>query len=156
MESLRIDIDRYRLDDEWIGQAKQYLTHSEKLAEARLWFDTAKTELDLIKAELDQKIRDDPVQFGLPKVTETAVQNAVLLQPEHKAAAEKLNRSRYEMGVIQAAVDALEHRKRALENLVQLHGMQYFAEPKAPPEMKEEIDHAQKRKIRSRWLESND
>ena len=47
----------------------------------------------------------------------------------------------------QGAVYAFEQRKTSLENLVRLHGQQYFAGPKMPRDLRKEVDRrAQQRK----------
>lgn len=148
---LRIEIDAYRLDDEWLEQPKHFLKWCERLAEKRLQLDQVKSKLDIVKAELDSEIRENPGEFDLPKVTESAVANTVVTQPEYRKAVENLNKARYEQNLAQAAVDALEQRKKALENLVSLHGMQYFAELREPKGREEEVRDSQKKKVRTMW-----
>jgi hypothetical protein len=48
---------------------------------------------------------------------------------------------KYEAEVLQGAVNAVDHRKDALENLVRLHGLQYFAGPKVPRNLSEEREY---------------
>jgi len=127
-----LDINEHELDKEWIEQPRLYHKYARKLADARLAFDEAKANLDLVSADLDNKIRESPEDYDLEKVTEPGIKNCVLLQDEYREAIQALNDARHEVNVLEAAVSALDHRKRALEKLVDLFAMDYFAEPKTP------------------------
>lgn len=148
---LRIEIDPLRLDTEWRDQPSQFLFWSEKLAEARLIVDVCKSSLEVAKAELDKDIRNNPEEFDLPKLTETVIANTIILQPKYARHLKLFNEARYDQGMIQAAVDGLDQRKRALENLVTLHGMNYFAEPKATGDVGQELKDLGTKRIRSMW-----
>ena len=136
MATLRLEIDPLRLDEEWLDQPKQRQIFGELLADAQLELDTAKSRLEVIKAETDREIRDDPADFGLSKVTEAAVSTAVPVQPAVQIAVKKVNAAKHKVNVLQAAVDGLEHRKRALTQLVELHGQDYYATPRMPTGVK--------------------
>lgn len=125
-------IDIGALDTEWLEQPKLYHKWAGKLAEARLREDEAKQRLELIKANLDKQIREDPDGFELLKITEASVAATILKQPEHKKAQKAVNQCRYITNMVQAAVSTLDHRRRALENLVMLHGRDYFSKPTVP------------------------
>ena len=129
---LRLDIDALRLDEEWLTQSKMRQIWGEKLADAQLEFDNAKASLAVVTAELDNEIRSDPESYGVKKITESAVASAIPREVLHQRAMKKLNNTRHQVNVLQAAVDGLEHRKRALTSLVELHGQDYFATPSMP------------------------
>ena len=152
MSKLRIAIDPLRLDEEWLDQPKQLHRMAEEAADGRKDVDHAKLKLDIVDAELARAVRKTPEMFGIDKVTETTISTAVTVQPAHKEAVEELNDARHRLGIAQAAVDALEHRKRALEKLVDLHGMSYFAEPSASSEHKDEVETTTKRRIRRKGV----
>ena len=127
------ELNEHNLDQEWMRQAKLYHHYALKLEEARADYDRAKAQRDVVVAELDKEVRLDPSQFGLPaKVTEKMVENTVLLQKRHRLATEEVIKARHGLGVLQAMVEALDHRKHALQNLVQLEARDYFAQPRAP------------------------
>jgi hypothetical protein len=44
----------------------------------------------------------------------------------------------------------MEHRKKALENLVHLHLANYYSSPKAPNEDKEKVQEMTKKVVRSK------
>lgn len=125
-----VEIDENALDREWCNQSQLALRHALKLAEARKDLDYAKADLDVVDSELDRKVRRTPEVFGIEKITEGVVQGWILRQKEHAEANKALIEAKYKVNIIQAVVDAIEHRKKALENLVQLHLASYFSEPK--------------------------
>ena len=129
-EPAPFDIDAERLDQEWLEQSRLYHQAALRLADARRDHEQAKADRDVTCAELDRSVRSQPGKYGLEKVTEGAVANLILLQPEHKRATQKVIEAKHTADVFQADVDALDHRKRALENLVQLRLANYFSEPR--------------------------
>jgi len=126
------DLDKNKLDSEWLEQSALYYEHALKLADARADYDEAKAAREVVAAETDRKIRKSPEIYGLEKVTESGVANAILLQKEHKAAVQKEIDKRRAVGIVQAMVDALDHRKKALENLVVLDSRNYWSRPQTP------------------------
>ena len=75
-----ITIDPEALDVEFLRQASLMLKYCQHSARMRMEVDKAKQDLDIAKAEADKKIRDDPESYGINKVTETAIANAVLIE----------------------------------------------------------------------------
>lgn len=133
---LKLDIDPLKLDEEWLMQATMREAWGVKLADAMYELDEAKASLSVIDAEVDQEIRDDPESYGLAKVTEAALSKAVLASRLHVDGVKKVNKARHRVEVLRAAVDGLEHKKRALTMLVELHGQEYYASPKMPQGVK--------------------
>lgn len=130
------DIDKDMLDREWVNQPKLFYNYASQLADARREVEEARAGLDIIRAEVDKSIRDDPKEYDLPdKITETLISNTIIQQSEYEKALTVLRDAKYNVDILQAAVSALDHRKSALERLVSLHGQNYFATPKAPDEM---------------------
>jgi len=148
-----LEIDRNRLDDEWVDQPKLYKNAAENTANARLEYNRAKAELEIAKAEIDREVRKNPERFGLSKVTETTVASAVSLHPRCKEAMDALITMKHELDVAEALVSALDHRKKALEDLVKLFLADYFAKPRAPQGAQEEVEEmTRKHKRRGRDL----
>lgn len=136
-----IKIDESALDLEWLDQPQLFMKYASHSAEKSMELDLAKEALDLEKAELDRQIREDPERFGIPgKLTETIVTNTIITQPGYKKALKKVNEARFEYEISRAAVSAMHTKKDALENLVRLHGMQYFAGPRMPRDIKAEVE----------------
>lgn len=152
-ESL-VAIDEFRLDRELKNQPKLFMRYALLLAGAKQEVANYKAALDVAVADLNLEIRNDPIRFKLPKVTESTIESCIKIQPQYANALKKLNRAKYRMDMYQAAVDALEHRKKALEGLVYLQGQNYFSAPKMPKGsvMTEEV----KREIRNKGKRSRD
>jgi hypothetical protein len=133
-----------------VEQPKLYLQYAKQLADTRRDLDQAKSELDLCRAELDKMIRTDPGEYKIDKVSEKAIENCIVTQTEYVEAMDKVLDAKHAVDINQAFVTALDHRKRALENLVDLHGQSYFATPRASHENREEMQDAEERIIRKR------
>lgn len=124
------EINPDRLDEHWVEQARLYFGEAKKLADLRADLERAKAKRDVVAAELDQEIRLDPARHGLEKTTEAVVANAVLRTKRHKRATEAVILAKHAADVQDAAVTALEHKKRALESAVQLQINNLWSPPK--------------------------
>lgn len=121
-----ISIDMGRLDKEWCEHSMRFFKLSLRLAKAREMHVEAKVLMDLCYAKTADRIRNDPDS----KKTENAIKETVQRSKEYQAAQEGVSSARENMDFYEAAVNAMEHRKRALENIVILRGQSYFADPK--------------------------
>jgi len=140
-----IQIRQDELEMEWLDQPSLMFKYAKNAAEMRRLLDLSKEKLDLAKAEIDKEIRTNPEKFGIEKITETVVANSMLATFKYKKANEEFLNAKYEVDVAQAAVVAISQRKDALENLVRLHGQQYFAGPKVPHDISELRESRQKK-----------
>jgi hypothetical protein len=98
-------------------------------AEARIKMDAMKDNIEVVKAELDKAIRNDPGSFGLDKLTEVLINNTIILQEDYATALKSYLDAKGEYYDAVNISTAMEHRKAALENLVMLHGRGYWADP---------------------------
>ena len=130
-----LQIDHNALDVEWLDQPQKFMRYSVLHTDACLKVDKAKENLDVVQAELSMKIRKDPDDYDIPKVTEATVSNAITLSPEFQEANLEYIKAKHEANILLCAVKAFDQRKRALEHLVQLLGQQYFASPSAPRDL---------------------
>lgn len=144
------DLNMHQLDVEWIRQPKLYFTYAKKLADARRQVDELRAQLDLDAAELDKEIRTSPEDFGLEKITEPSVKQCILTQKRYTKTQNALIEAKHKADVFNAVVEALEHRKRALEKLVDLHGRDYFSEPSASDNAREKMGKVAERSIYER------
>jgi hypothetical protein len=143
------DIDVLNLEKECADQATLYREHAELLAEANFEMDEASAELDVVKAELGFAIRAAPKKFGVERISEKAVEEAMVLQPEYQDAKKAVNSAKRAVGILKAAVGGLDHKKQSLENLTYLQGQGYYAEPKVPRgEIGERVKDARKQSVR--------
>lgn len=145
---LNLDIDRLRLDDEWVKHPKEYHVWADHAASCQFNYDRAKSELELTKAEIDRDVRQDPSNYGLAKISEVAITNTIILQSEYQAATKTVNSTRHELECARAAVSALEQRKRQLTVLVELFIRDYYSE--ATIRKTDEVKDFEKGNVRSR------
>lgn len=127
-----IDIDIDRLHVEWTDHSKQFHAAASRLADAKKDVAEAEAALDLIEAELANAVRLSPSSFGLDKLTVDIVKDRVRVAPERVRAVHDLNVKQHAVDLLKALVDALSHRKTALENIVSLRLADYFSAPREP------------------------
>lgn len=153
MEDLKniIEIDHNALDLEWIEQPKNFLLISTELADEKKLLEKLKLRADVTESEVAKNVRDNPDKYGLSKVTEAGIKSAVAGSDEMKKALQRIIDKKHDVDILQSAVTAMDHRKRALENLVTLHGQQYFSSPKEPRDLDAEfLKDSKKRRARTR------
>ncbi len=97
------------LDKAWQEQPSLYMRYAEKAAKARQTEDELKEQLEVLEAKLAKEMRTDPDKYGLSKVTEGALKEAVIAHEERQ----KLS---------------------ALENAVSLYLCGFYSQPKDPEE----------------------
>lgn len=131
-EEFSVSIDRYRLDEQWAEQPEMYHEYAIKAADARQEADEARNRQEVVEAELYQKIVTQPESFGLLKTTEKAIDAAITAHNKNQEAVKEVIETRHQLAIMEAAVSALEHRKKALEKLVELFIADYYATPKTP------------------------
>ncbi len=139
-----VQIDPKMLEVEWLRQASLTYNYAKHLAHCKKQYDLAKEGVDLARALLDRNIRSKPEKYGLEKVTEQVIQVTILQQDKYKDVSNQLIEARYEVGIANAALSAIESKKSALENLVRLHGQQYFAGPSVPRDITKSWEEKQK------------
>ena len=139
-------IDESALDLECKDQPELMMKYSKIQAELQRDEEEKKEALDLIKAQLDKKIRSDPDSYDIDKITEGAILATILTDDSYRTASQALIDARFENNVAKGAVRACDHRKSMLETLVKLHGQQYFAGPKVPRDIAKEADKRKKQK----------
>ncbi len=141
-----IKIDENALDLEWKDQAELFMKYALHLANTQKELDSFKQELDIMRAEIDKSIRENPEKYGIEKVTEGAIQSAILTDKGFIQANKDYLNVKFENDMAKNAVQAFNQRKEALENLVKLHGQQYFAGPKMPRDLSFEAEKREKQK----------
>ena len=127
-----IQIDPDQLDVEWLNQPALMMKYTRHAADMKAAVEKARQNIDLVKAELDKDIRQNPEDYALEKVTEGALTAIIQSSKKFIKANDAHRDAKYEADIASGAINAFEHRKRALENLVTLHGQQYFAGPSIP------------------------
>jgi len=153
MDENVVQIDELNLDKECIRLPSDYLKYASAAADAKRRVSSVENELSVIQADLASKIRANPQNYGLEKVTEAAIQASITCQSEYQEAYKKLIKVRHESDLAQAVVWALEHKKRSLTLLVELHGMGYFSAPKISKKGKEAVEEMTKKSVRRKFMD---
>jgi sensor domain CHASE-containing protein len=133
-----MNIDESALDVEWLEQSSLVMKYARHEAEAEKAKDLSKENLDLVRAKLDKDVRSNPESYGIEKITETVVSNTIITQDEYRTAYAVYLEANFNYSLAKNAMKAVVQRKDALENLVRLHGQNYFAGPKIPRDITKE------------------
>lgn len=139
-------IDASALDIEWLQQPQLMMKYTQHEAKCQQRYESAKTNYDIIKAELYKDISSNPEEYDLAKTTEIAIQQAMRQTAKYKDAKDTLHQAQYNWNMAQAAVKSMYAKKDALENLVRLYGQQYFAGPSMPRNIDKEWEKKEKQK----------
>lgn len=144
-----MSIDTEALDVEWVEQAPLAMRYGKIWADKKEELERANENVKLVKAELTVKINDDPEKYlgvGV-KSTVANVEACILKHEDYQAARDEALNAMKEFNLIDIAKNEIAFtRKAALENLVVLHGQQYFAGPKIPRNLKEELANHRKQR----------
>ena len=133
-----LDIDPNELDQEWLNQPRHFYRYAKMLEKLRKTHEQLKAKFKLVAATCGKEIRQD-AQKKKQKPTEAAIINAMLLMEEYQEAEKAVIEASYQVGVYEAVVKSLAQRKDALENLVRLHGQNYFSKPQMNTDNKERM-----------------
>lgn len=148
-EQLREDIkiDPYQLDLECHGQSDMFIGWAEKASDAKADMENARSELSETEAKLKIECRITPENFGLEKATDKAVEDAVKASPKYLKKVKAYNEARARHHWLsEVAVKGADMRKKMLNDLVSLHGQQYFAGPNVPRNLGEAYAERRKQK----------
>lgn len=140
-----VSIDDSILDKEWILHPKLYMKWLEYEAVCSNKVDKLKSELELLEATLYNFI----LKNNEKKPTEKTIEAEIIANKEYQELNNKLIEAKYELKIASGAVNAFEHRKKALERLVDLYIVGYNAEARQPSVKDKIIDGVQKN-IRSK------
>ena len=151
-----ISINKHELDREWVAQADLMWKYAKAEADAEYEMDRAKERLELVKADLDKRVRL-LLTGGDKKPTETVIASAVLIHEECKEASSAHLQAKHTYNVLRAAVKAITQRKDSLENLVWLFGKEYFSTPQnRSQEGGEGLRKSTRQSIRQRMVRGQD
>lgn len=126
-----MDIDLSELEVECRDHAGLAEDAFRTAADLRLRWEELKIELDVAYAEAEQKRRDNPTKYGLEKITEAAIKAAVELDKKVLRLRKEVIEAKHALDIGESRGRAMEHRKRMIDNLIQLFLAGYFAAPKS-------------------------
>jgi len=150
-QQVTVEIDKNNLDKECIHLPNDYVVAARQAADVRLDMDEKKAFLDVVQAQLAKEIRADPESFEIEKLTEAALSSTILLQPRYQKALASFQKAKHDYDLIQALVWALEHKKRSLTLLVELHGLGYFSDVKVSEKGREAVNEMLRKKIHKKF-----
>ncbi len=136
-----LDIDKHNLDVEWMNQPKLFADWGEQLVNAEERVDKTKVKLELVKAQIDSKIRLENINN---KITENFITNTVIKDEEYQKIVAEHIEAKKQQGIIEVARKAFEfQRNKALDRLTDLFLSNYWAEPRGKAEgiVNDKIEH---------------
>lgn len=126
-----LEISATDLDIEWVRQPQLFMRYSMASAHFKKLANEASERVKIVEAELKADAADDPVAClgsGVKPSNEKIAAYAKS-HPDYEAASKRAVEAQYRADMADNAVFAFHQRKAALENLVRLAGMEYFAGP---------------------------
>jgi hypothetical protein len=141
-----IRIDETALDVEWLEQATLAMKYGKYYAMARKNLLAIEEKLKVLRAELIALANSNPVKYcKKDKPNAADIEAFYRNHPRHQEAKAEWIEAQYELDMAEIAKNEISFtRKVALENLVRLHGQQYFAGPKVPRDLAWERKEKQK------------
>ena len=123
-------IDPFRLDEQWAELPTLFHAYSERSDEADSLVRSCKLRIERITAELDSDIRLNFKDYGFTaKPTENAIKANIASNKEVLKANEEMLKHEKEKKLCQSVARALEIKKDAMKNLVQLYTSEYYSAP---------------------------
>lgn len=119
-----VEVNRLKLDEENEIQPSMYAYYAYELAEAKRNKDEANDALTALYAQKDIYYRRNPPDDI--KVTESVIKSIVDMDSDILDQKERLRKADAELSMLYAAINSLDQRKSALDNLTKLHIKQYY------------------------------
>jgi hypothetical protein len=136
-------IDENSLDVEWLEQANLAIKYGQYWSECTEEFTRAEENIKIIRSELRILANKDPDKYlgeGV-KPTDGNIEAFFRTNKRHKEAKEEWILAMKKMNNAEIVKKEISFtRKSALENLVQLHGQNYFAGPSMPRNLHDEYE----------------
>ena len=123
-----LSINKYRLDEECLSHSSLYFKYAEAQQEAKNRVSRAKNNLELVQSERYDEIRLEKEKAGI-KTTIPMLEKAVICDEIVIKAKNKLIEAESVYAKLSVAVQAFEHRKSELDNLVKLYCSGYYSLP---------------------------
>jgi hypothetical protein len=120
-------VDKYNLEIEWERHTQLYLDYMEAEVDAQDIRDRLERRLDLVKAEMDAKVRSNPAKYGIEKVSESAIKSVVTKSTRVQEAQEEYLNAVKRAKKLSGVMKGMEHRKRQLTELDRLFTGGYYS-----------------------------
>ena len=145
-------IDPHALDRELLKQPGMTRDAGEAEADARHAHDQAKARLAVTEARLALAVRKNPSRYDLrDKPTVDEIEAAVVCTKEYQDAQREVIEAKYRLDVRAAHAMAQIDRRKAVERLVDLIALNYYAEREPKPHTeggREQAAEVRRREIR--------
>ncbi len=125
-----LKINENDLESEWISQAGKYMFYADQWAKAVLVRDTAKIKAEYTYAKLDTEIRGNWNKYFDSKPTEGAIKGKIIQHDDYQDSQKHLVECNEDVNVYYGCKVAFDHRKTALQSLVQIRLSGFHAEPR--------------------------
>lgn len=122
-----LELDLLKLDEGWLSLPTLTYKWNAMSVEAEMDARNSKTELEQLRATLDARMRENPMDYGISKVTEASLTNAITIHPEVVKSTALFNQKDKLNKILKASGLALEAKRKALEGLTSLYQSSYFA-----------------------------
>lgn len=152
--SERLEIDPSDLVEDWQDQVTLIWEAGHFSATCRRDLDVLRERLKLYEAELQTRIRKNPEDFGVDKVTDKAVQSVVEGDKKRNNLVQSITEADYTYGLSLAAVKSVEHRKSALENICRITMSEFYGTPRATSEGAREVETQRRTQAHNRAVRS--
>jgi len=147
----KINIDKdLQINDQKLDE--EFMSHSDKFKNWQIYYgycsdevSNKENQLDLLEATLDKKIREENRE---KKPTENSIKNEIILNEDYQKLKSDLNKARFNLNIAKGALNAFDHKKKALERLTDFWIFGYNSEPKQKPSIKEKILDSTQNKIK--------
>lgn len=145
-----LSIDKFSLDTEWQSQPIKFAEWAEKAVEAAFEKDKCKEQLEIVRAQVDNKIRITSTE----KITEAAISGKIILSAEYQTANSKYILATRAYNLLSVGREAFDHRKKALEKMTDLFLSGYWSDRPMKKENAEALDKNNSEKARQTLNES--
>jgi len=144
-----IKIDESALDVEWLGHAGLAIKWGKALADKEKELALAEEDFEVFKAELTDYVNNN-TEEALGKGVKPTVNNVesfIIQDKKYRERKKTIIDLKHEVSILKvASIQVSTARKSALENLVKLHGQNYFAGPSMPRDLSYEVQQKEKQK----------
>jgi hypothetical protein len=136
-----VRIDDTALDVEWLDQSSLAMRYGKYYAKCRKRLTQAEEKIKVIRAELIKKANEDPMKCCKKEKPNAAdIEAYYRNDSRHKEAKDEWIQAQYELDIAEVAKNEISFtRKSALENMVRLYIAGYFAGPKIPRDLHNEV-----------------
>lgn len=143
-----IHINEHELDKECVRLPAQFHQAAWQAAETARDIEEVRAELHVKQAEVNLAIRNSPPdKFGLDKFSEASIKEIACMDPKVRALEKKIRDLEHKMAMEKVLVTAMDYKKRALSNLVDLHAAGWFAQVRPTGSGKQMLDQISRQRI---------